>query len=118
MCQSCTLRLPKIAAKLLRELEAGYLEVVLIPPRFEPYGNQFRKLRAAQSENAKWYRDFCAQYESNRKDRVKWRKFKTKIKRRETLWALDDLIHGRADSIYAQRLIDFIRHRQHKCSMI
>jgi hypothetical protein len=66
------------------------------------------KIRAVQYQNADWYRAFCGEHESQRKDRNRWRKFKTKIKRRETRNALLHLIHGRCETHYAIMLKEFI----------
>jgi len=65
-------------------------------------------IRAVQYQNADWYRAFCAEHESDRKDRNRWRKFKTKIKRRWTRRALEELISGKCESGYAQMLREFI----------
>jgi hypothetical protein len=65
-------------------------------------------IRAVQYQNADWYRAFCGEHESQRKDRHKWRKFKTKIKRRETRRALLQLIAGKCETPYAQMLKEFI----------
>jgi hypothetical protein len=68
-------------------------------------------IRAVQYQNADWYRAFCAEHESNRKDRNRWRKFKTKIKRQWTRRALREMIEGKCQTPYAQTLKEFMfRH--------
>lgn len=66
-------------------------------------------IRAVQSENVEWYRKFCAEHESNRKDSYRWSKFKTKVKRQDTRRGLQELIAGKCESYYAKDLQEFIR---------
>lgn len=66
-------------------------------------------IRAVQSQNADWYRAFCKEHESNRKDRLRWSKFKTKIKRQLTRRALQELIAGKQETMYAKDLASFIQ---------
>ena|SRR2546421_8149373 len=102
--------LVKVAKVLLAELESSRLEVVLIPSRDPDCAMRGGMLRAVQEQNADWYQSFARQFESHRKDRLRWRKFKTKIKRNDTLRGLRELVEGNCDSVYAQRLKDFIEH--------
>lgn len=88
----------------LNELESNQLEVVLIPDRDQRGG----MLRAAQGQNAVWYRTFCAQHGSRRKDLYRWSKFKTAIKRQHTRRALRELIDGKCRTPYAHMLKSFI----------
>lgn len=92
---------------LLDELEGNYLEVVLIPAPEPNYTDH--KIRAVQYQNAEWYRKFCEQYVSARKGF----KTRTRIKRRATIKALEKLASGVNDSIYTQRLVEFI-HSNYK----
>jgi hypothetical protein len=92
----------------LLELDTNCLEVVLIPSRDPDCAMRGGKIRAVQSQNAEWYRKFCSEHESNRKDRLRWSKFKTKIKRAQTRTALLELISGRCESGYARDLREFI----------
>ena len=96
------------AKELLRELQDHYLEVVLIPSNDPECAMRGGMIRAVQEQNADWYREFCGLYESSRKDRLRWRKFKTLIKRQQTIRGLEELIAGKHESIYAQRLSSFI----------
>jgi len=105
------LSVAQVAARMLDELNANCLEVVLVPDRHLP-GADWRRLRCAESQNAAWYREFCGLYESNRRNRGF--KFKTRIKRRETGRALRRLVdrgQGIGDSEktpYIERLLEFI----------
>lgn len=69
-------------------------------------------IRAVQEQNCSWYRAFCAEHESNRKDRLRWSKFKTKIKRASTRRALKELIGGKCETYYAKDLREFILRDQ------
>lgn len=100
--------IPALAALMLQEMECRHLIVVLIPDQqYCGYGNEFRRLRAAEEQNAAWYQEFCGRYESRR--RFRGRRFKTLIKRRETLNALRKIAAGRADQTpYCERLVEMI----------
>lgn len=89
----------------LNELESNYLEVVLIPDREQIRGGM---IRVVQSQNAEWYRKFCSQHGSNRKDLYRWSKHKTSIKRQHTRRALRELIDGKCETPYAKMLKPFI----------
>lgn len=99
----------KKARILLDELESNHLEVVLIPSGDPECAMRGGMIRAVQSQNAKWYREFCAEHESNRKDRIRWSKFKTKVKRAHTRRALNELIDGKCETPYAKDLQGFIQ---------
>lgn len=101
-------QLQKLAAEYLLELDSHCLEVVLIPSRDHDCYMRGGMIRAVQEQNAEWYQKFCAEHESNRKDRLRWAKFKTKIKRQHTRRALKELIAGKCESYYAQDLKAFI----------
>jgi len=99
----------------LVELESNWLEVILIPSRDHDCAMRGGMIRAVQYQNAPWYRAFCAEHESSRKDRMRWSKFKTKIKRQLTRNALRDLIAGKCETPYAKMLKEFIqRYEQDK----
>lgn len=100
--------LVELAQEYLIELESHCLEVVLIPSRDHDCAMRGGMIRAAQYQNAEWYRAFCAEHESSRRDRNRWRKFKTKIKRQETRRALRALIAGKCQTPYAQMLKEFM----------
>lgn len=111
-------RLQRLAREYLLDLEANCLEVVLIPSRDHDCYMRGGMIRAVQTQNAEWYQEFCREHESLRKDRLRWSKFKTKIKRRWTIRALHELIAGKCETMYAKDLASFIkRHeadRRHK----
>ncbi len=113
--------LVELAREYLLELESNCLEIVLIPSRDRDCAMRGGMIRAVQYQNADWYRAFCAEHESNRRDRNKWRKFKTKIKRQLTRRALRSLIAGKCETHYAQALKEFMfryeaqrREQQHE----
>jgi len=93
----------------LDELDSSSLEVVLVPSGDAECAMRGGMIRTVQSVNAEWYRKFCAEHESNRKDRLRWSKFKTKVKRQDTRRALRELIAGKCESHYAKDLANFIR---------
>lgn len=100
--------LRQLAREYLIELESNCLEVVLIPSRDHDCAMRGGMIRAVQYQNADWYRVFCGEHESQRKDLHKWRKFKTKVKRHSTRRALQELISGKCETHYAQMLKEFI----------
>lgn len=100
--------LAALARDYLLELDSHCLEVVLIPSREHDCAMRGGKIRAVQEQNAEWYRKFCGEHESNRKDRLRWSKFKTKIKRQWTRRALNELIAGKCETYYARDLKEFI----------
>jgi hypothetical protein len=104
--------LRRAAQKMLMELESSHLEVVLIPSRDHDCAMRGGMIRAVQYQNPAWYRSFCGIKESRRKDILRWRKFKTAIKRRDTIRGLNELIRGGCSSLYARRLADFIEHQK------
>jgi crotonobetainyl-CoA:carnitine CoA-transferase CaiB-like acyl-CoA transferase len=97
-----------LAREYLLELESNYLEVVLVPSRDHDCAMRGGMIRAVQYQNAEWYRAFCAEHESSRKDRTRWAEFKTKIKRQSTRRALRELIAGKCETMYAKDLAEFI----------
>lgn len=96
------------AEELLGELESHELVVALVPSK--RYVNCDGCIRVCMSKNCNWYRAFCAQYASGRKRNHK--KFDTRIKRRQTISSLKQVIKGRAPSgVYAERLRPIIVQR-------
>lgn len=70
--------------------------------------------RAAIESNPEWYSRFCSLYMRRRlrKDKKREdyrRKPKTIIDRKATLRGLERLLEGNVSSLYAERLLDFIR---------
>lgn len=93
-----------IANDFLQELLSQKLEVVLIPAPEQRHDGHC--IRAVQEENPKWYQKFCSIYQSNRKGT----RVRTKIKRRETIKALEALRRGASIGCYSERLISFIEN--------
>ncbi len=87
---------------MLQELESNRLEVVLIP---DCYDMTLNSRRVVISQNAAWYREFCSLYERGRRS---GRKSDTLIKRENTVKALKKIINGVNDSVYTERLLDFM----------
>ena len=95
-----------ILQEMLDELESRRLEVILVRQR-EP-ANPGACIRVASGCNCEWYRMLCGDFESQRRRR--YRKFKTKVKRREIRRLLDRLISGReCRSVYADWLCRYAR---------
>ena len=86
---------------MLAELESSRLEVVLVPCR--RFVNHGGCVRVAISKNAPWYQRFCADHGSSRKR--KNAAHDTRIKRREIVRILGNLIAGRSRSKYAPALL-------------
>jgi hypothetical protein len=101
-----------LARELLADLQCSRLEVVLIPSRDPDCAMRGGMIRAVQEQNADWYRKFCGLYETTGKKRWRRAKFQTKIKRRETIYGLEQLIEGKCESQYADRLKMFIVRQQ------
>jgi len=102
--------LPEHAAALAEmrdELESSRLVVALVPQRIRT--NEGGCVRVAVEKNAKWYRDFCADYPSAR--RRKNAAFDTRIKRDNTLRALAAMLRGDVRSVYSGHLLAIARHR-------
>ncbi len=111
--------LPEIAASLqemLAELESNQLEIVLTPaPRPAHEGHMIR-VRAGQ--NPRWYREHCARFPSSRRRRNP--RPDTRVRRRDTVKALRDMLSGGSRSRYAVELcrIAIRRVRQNPASYI
>lgn len=78
-------------AQMLCDLESNRLSVELVPAREPKHACHF--VRVACGVNPLWYRNLCAAYASRRKG-YRGGKFKTKIKRRGILAALERLAAG------------------------
>lgn len=88
----------ELAQHLLEELDGNYLEVMKLDT-----GNGMRRL--AISKNAEWYSCFCKKFLRNRR---RYPKFRTYIKRCHTRHALLKIIDGQREGLYVERLLDFI----------
>lgn len=81
-----------------------HLEVILVPQSDPP--NVGACIRVASRSNCQWYRDLCSNFEA--KHRVKYRKFKTKVKRKEIERILNRLISGKScKSKYADWILTY-----------
>jgi len=82
--------------------------VVLIPAPEPKHSTHM--VRAVQEQNCDWYREFCEEHPSTGKQRKF--KFQTKIKRRQTVEALNKLIEGGSETSYTEMLKEFILRRE------
>jgi hypothetical protein len=102
---------------MLDELESSMLEVVTAPAPSARHAGHC--VRVAVGKNAEWYRRFCAQFPSSRRDQN--RIGRTAIKRRETLAALQHLLAADPARCptYAHRLLDAARryYRRHRADV-
>ena len=97
-----------IAKMMAEDLEANRL-LVTLAPCWGWYGDDGRYRRIVEGRNPRWYREFCAMYQSNRSRTRRGRKPDTLIKRRHTLRALDEIWEGRIKTEYAQRVYEFVQ---------
>jgi hypothetical protein len=127
------IRLRRAAMRMLTELESSCLEVVLIPSKDPDCAMRGGMVRVAHMKNVRWYSEFCKHFTARRrrpckyhprrcdcpkeeKEKRRWyyrdrRKSKlhdTSIKRQDTIRGLEELMRGKCQSVYAQRLADFI----------
>jgi hypothetical protein len=90
---------------MLNELEANQLVVMLVPQK--RHTNEGGMIRVAVSKNATWYRKFCAAHPSSRKRRNAAPD--TRIKRRETIAALNAMIAGVHSTYHREALMGIAR---------
>lgn len=95
-----TKRIQRCAEQFLAELDASWLEVCKI--RKEDCW-----VRVAICRNTDWYRCFCRTFMRARR---RYRKPRTIIKRGLVRNALLHILDGRCETIYAGRLVEFMRH--------
>ena len=97
--------LAELAAMLRADLDQRQLRVAL---RMDSYDH--RTYRQVDEQNPKWYREFCARYSPSRRAKMRKRKKPdTYIKRAHTLRALGELASGRCRTVYAVRLLPFVK---------
>lgn len=91
------------AEVMLAQLESHQLQVILVPlnPRLRGYNDGGCK-RVLADQNPKWYRQFCARHPSSRG--VRRGKLDTRIKRYNTLRALQQIIAGKPAGKYEAEL--------------
>jgi hypothetical protein len=93
---------------MLRELEESRLSVVLIPAQEEV--NAGACIRAVESQNAKWYQEFCSKYTSIRgRGHKRYKRARTMISRIRTVEALNRMLAGDLSGAYAERLLEQAR---------
>ena len=101
--------LKPILREMYWEFLEGKLETILIPQRDPP--NPGACLRISVSGNAPWYRDMCGDFESRRKRQ--YRKFKTRVKRRDIDRILRRLINGKpCAGMYADWITEYAKKRR------
>jgi hypothetical protein len=105
-----------IARRFLDEMREHRLEYVLV--RADEPKHSGHMVRCVSDENPEWYQDFCALYTARRRKskrrRANSRRHDTLIKRRETVRALGRIIEGGRETVYTDRLKDFIRREGRK----
>lgn len=107
--RSCTVEQRQQAAMwMLIELDSSRLVVNLVPNEVRAKYDRGMYLRKAVERNCDWYRDFCGEFAANRSKPRRRKHHDTLIKRRSTLRALNEISEGRADTLYAQRLLPFV----------
>lgn len=103
---------------MLEELESSVLEVVTAPAPHARHSSHC--VRVAVGKNCAWYRRFCAEFPSSRRDQN--RKGRTAIKRRSTLLALHHLLAADPArcTVYSHRLLDAARryYRRHRAEIL
>lgn len=91
--------------QILAELESNRLEVILVPQR--RWTNEGGMCRCAVSKNTRWYRAYCLANPSSR--RRKNSAPDTRIKRANTVKALEGLIAGTYRGKYLEELLRVAR---------
>ncbi len=91
-----------VLEQMLAELESNLLEVILAPSKRRE--RDWDMIRVAARRNCNWYRAFCARHSSDRIRRNSL--FDTRIKRRSTVRALNQLIAGKPAGKYAAELLE------------
>jgi hypothetical protein len=126
----------ELARQFHDELAEWQLAVVLVPAPDPRHSGHM--IRVAGLQNPRWYQEFCRQYSTRRGTLSGWCdecggyhrrggrhrpgrrprrmriKHDTLIKRRETLRALTRILEGGAETVYTERLREFIRRRGKK----
>lgn len=88
---------------MLLELQSNRLEVVLAPSKRKDR-QEYDQIRVVVSQNAPWYRKFCAANRSTRRHQNS--KGRTCIKRFRTIDALEKMIAGVRSTYYFNQLSD------------
>lgn len=85
--------------EMLIELESTRLEVVLVPSK-RHHARDWDMVRVAASKNCTWYRRFCLAHSSDRRRGNLLHD--TRIKRANTIRALNQMLAGRPAGKYEQ----------------
>jgi len=92
---------------MLAELLNSQLEVTLAPSKRPEEAARGGMIRVILDQNAPWYRRFCAAHVSHRKDAGA--KFKTRIKRQDTIEAIERMLKShRASGFYEDAIIEHV----------
>jgi hypothetical protein len=90
---------------MLEYLQRSHLEVAV---------NYDNHIRVVVSQNTKWYQDFCSSYQNyswvyrNGKRTKRQKRYRTIIKRCDTISTLKRMINGNFQGEYATRLMEFV----------
>lgn len=96
---------------LLDELENDRLGVTLIPSRIKDCADRGGMIRAVESQNAPWYRQFCAMYLSGRTRKNSH--IDTRIRRKNIVRILTRLVNGLPSrSAYVEDLTRFAKEAE------
>ena len=93
---------------VLQDMRTQFLRVVLIPSRIPEIAAHGGKIRLVESENPRWYRDLCAEYEVKRSRPRNRKSHDTLIRRAHVIRALKAIKSGENSGIYIERLYPYI----------
>lgn len=99
--------------EMLMELSTERLDVCLVPGSNPDAVKDGKMIRAAISQNPKWYKDLCQAYPCTRFKSRGDRKDYTKIKRQYILLVLERMISNKkSKSVYASFLLGIAEERK------
>lgn len=93
---------------MLHEMRVRRLSVSLAPSRIPEIAASGGKIRIVESQNPKWYRDLCAEYEVNRSRPRNRKKHDTLIRRACVIKALESIRNGTGSGVYVDRVYPYI----------
>lgn len=111
MKQWITSRQRETAKFMKWELETQKLVVTLAPSEIREVADKGGKIRVVEEHNPDWYRELCNEYRSGRRKPRRRKKADTLIKRQSVLRALDEIISGRVETIYAERVFPYVEEQ-------
>lgn len=94
------------------QLESERLVVSLAPSERPEIAQAGGMIRIVDGRNPEWYIRFCEDHPTRRSRPRRRRKHDTAIKRQDTLRGLYEIASGRADSEYAQRLLEYVEREE------